>query len=108
MTEPGREPHPEMRVRAATPGRVVARLGHASRLRLHPTARWLISAHLVIFALSLEDEEIVAMMADAWGLGLRAQVWAEALLSLALLVVWGFLTVGWVRFAGAMRREAVE
>lgn len=81
-------------------------LGHASRLTLHPTARWLVSAHLVVFALSLEDEEIVAMIAEAWSLGPRATTITEALLSLLLLAAWGFLTLGWVRFAGALKEKA--
>ena len=82
--------------------------GHPGRLRLPPRARFLISAQLIVFALSLEDEELVEMMADAWALSHTAQVLAEVALSLVLLVAWGFLTLGWVRLAypkGCPERE---
>ncbi|MGM0585425.1 MAG: hypothetical protein ACQEUZ_12330 [Pseudomonadota bacterium] len=81
------------------------RIGHADRLRLHPTARMLIMAQLVVLSLSLEDEEIVAMLAEAWDLGGRATTWAEAGLTLLLLAAWGLLTLGWVRFARATTRD---
>lgn len=77
---------------------------HAARLRLDPAVRWLISAHLVVFALALEDEEIVEMMAEAWNLSSRMASVAEALISLLLLAAWGALTLGWVRIACRLHR----
>ena len=73
------------------------RLGHAGRLSLPPRARFLISAQLIVFALSLEDEEIVEAMAAHWDLSARSQTAAEILLSVALLAAWAVLTLGWVR-----------
>ena len=75
------------------------RLGHPGRMRLPGKARFLISAQLIVFALSLEDEELVEMMADAWALSHTSQILAEVVLSLLLLIAWGFLTLGWVRLA---------
>ena len=84
------------------------RLGHVGRMSLPSKVRWLISAHLVIVALSLEDEEIVEMMAEAWNLGARAQVTAEVILSLILLAAWGLLTLAWVRMACGPNRPGDE
>lgn len=81
-------------------------VGHSGRMSLPSKVRWLISAHLVVFALSLEDEEIVEWMAETWNLGARAQVTAEVILSLILLVVWGLLTLSWVRMACDPARSA--
>lgn len=79
-------------------------VGHSGRMKLTSKVRWLISAHLVVFALSLEDEEIVEMIAARWELGARAQTLAEVILSLALLAAWGVLTLAWVRMACDPRR----
>ena len=81
------------------------RVGHVGRLSLPSKVRWLISAHLIVFALSLEDEEIVEMMAEAWNLSARAQVIAEVILSLILLAAWGLLTLVWVRMTCEPRRD---
>ena len=72
-------------------------VGHAARLGMSRRERFLVVGHLLVMAFALEDEEVVALLAEQFGWGQSMQAFAENLLAVAILAVWGLLTVAWVR-----------
>ncbi|MBK5934260.1 hypothetical protein C8N32_10214 [Rhodovulum imhoffii] len=73
--------------------------GHGGRMGLTMPMRLLISAQMLLFILSLEDEETARWLADQAGLSAHQAGFVELALSLVLLVLWGLCMIGWVRIA---------
>ena len=76
---------------------ILPRVGHAARLGMSRRERFLVVGHLIVMALALEDEEVVALLAKQFGWGAGMQALAESLIAVVVLAVWGLLTVAWVR-----------
>lgn len=76
---------------------VIPRVGHAARLGMSRRERFLVVGHLLVLGFALEDEEVVALLAELFGWGAAAQSLAETVMSVGALALWGLLTALWVR-----------
>lgn len=72
-------------------------VGHASRLKMSTREKLLLIGHLLTLSLALEDEEVVAALAEQFGWGRAAVSVAEIAVSAVVLAVWALLTLAWVR-----------
>ena len=77
------------------------RVGHAGRLAMSPRERLLVLGHLCLIAIALEDDELVETLAEVFDWGARTQAIAETVISIGVLVLWGLLTMAWVRCRGS-------
>ena len=72
-------------------------VGHPMRLGMSRRERLLVVAHLLLIALALEDEEVAAAVTGALGWSGGWASAAETAVTVAILALWGLLTLAWVR-----------
>lgn len=83
-----------------TPAPAPLRLGHAGRLRMSRREIALVIGHLLLVALALEDEDVLATLRALAGWGDATAAAVGVMLKLGILAAWGALTLAWVRCRG--------
>lgn len=87
----------------------VARFGYPARLRREgQRLALLVVGHLIVFALALGHDEIVAECVEAGLISPRRAEGVELLIGFALFICWSALTIGIVRLVDRARAEARE
>lgn len=79
------------------------RFGHAGRLGMSRREIALVIGHLLLIALALEDEDVVASLAELTGWSDPTMAVVGVMLKIGVLAAWGALTLAWVRCRSAAR-----
>jgi hypothetical protein len=71
--------------------------GHGARLGMSRRELFLVMGHLIVLSLAFEDEEIAEALVDWIGLNGEWAALARRGVIVAILAMWGALTLAWVR-----------